>query len=103
VPALWVHPRDHLAPELRGVQNISLIHRSYFAASLTRCFESDARNPLDFRCRVDFRVEAALRTVRQFGYTLRLAEVDASRELANCQKIRPFDNLSFYCCFLSHC
>src|SRR5688572_11396227 len=37
-------PRDSLAPQLRCLQHVSLIDRSYFPTSFASCFEGNSRH-----------------------------------------------------------
>jgi hypothetical protein len=71
-----------------------LLGRGDLVAALPREVEGDARDALDLAGRVDLRVDAALLAVVEGDDLLRLAEVNAARELAYDDDVEPLDHLA---------
>src|SRR5690606_34186310 len=72
---------DDIAPQLRGLEDVRLVHRAHAPVPLAGRLEGRAGDPADLPFRVAHRVEAL--AFARFGaaYAARLAEVDVAGQL----------------------
>ncbi len=89
-----VRGRHDLVPQDARPHDVALFRRVHLVAPLAREIEGDLGDALDLVRRVDLRVDRALLAVLERDDLLRLAEIDAARELAHDHDVEPFDELA---------
>ena len=91
---------NFLFPEQAGVHDIGFLYRADTAPFATkvstalRDIKRNARDAVDFRCRVFCIVKAAARTIRQCFNAFRLAEIHTANQLAHDQDIKSLNQLA---------
>ena len=85
---------DDLVPEDARFHDVALLGGRHLAPPLAGEVEGDAGDALDLVRRVDLRVDGALLAGFERDDLLRLAEIDAARELAHDDDVEPLDDLA---------
>jgi hypothetical protein len=89
-----VDARDDLVPEHAGLHHVALLGRRHLVAARARQIEGDACDAVDLGRGVDLRVDGALLAGFERHDFLRLAEIDAARQLAHDQDIEALDQFA---------
>ena len=87
VRVLGRHLAHHIAPQLRGLQHIHLVHRTQPALTFSRGLEGDMGDAADFRLAVDHGVDAHALAVTGLDAAW-LAEVHITGQLAHDQDVQ---------------
>ena len=93
VAFLTVDPGHDLAPQLRGLEHVGLVHRGHAPSPPARGVEGHPGDPLDLRCGIDQGVDAAFGPVRPGRHPLGLPEVDAAGQFPDHHQVGPFHHL----------
>ena len=86
--------RDDLVPQQARHHDVALFSRMQLAAPLTRQIKGNARDALNFVCRIDCRVDGAALAVFQRDDFFRRAEIRATGQFAQNENIQAFDQLT---------
>ena len=81
-------------PQHACAHDVVLLGRMDLVAALARQIEGDLGDALDFVRRVDLRIDGAAFAVFERHDFLRLAEIDAARQLAHDHDVEAFDQLA---------
>ena len=90
VGVVATHPRDHVAPQLRHLEHVSLVDRRHEAAPSARRLEGDPCDPLDLRRGIGERVDGT-----RLVAPPRLPVVQSPRQLAHDQQVDTVEALGF--------
>ena len=90
-----VRRRYHLIPQNARLHDIAFFHGTDLVAAGPCQFERHTGNPLDFIGVVNLGIDCPLLAIAKIGDRLGFAEINAARQLAHDQDIKPLDHILF--------